>query len=168
MGIIVPEAILPSKIGISNVYISFAQENIMVSKNNSDSWRINTNYNIFNDESKINGTNIRLPIEVNTSNIAEGVYSILYTQLKTIYPGSQDVITSKYPCGMTEEQFLYGSGIMKNASDYIAAHLGTPGINVLEDAYTLAENNFGITGLATDEINNLQTILNGMVAQQPT
>ena len=50
MGIIVPEAILPSKIGISNVYISFAQENILVSKSYNNTWRVNTNYNIFNDD----------------------------------------------------------------------------------------------------------------------
>ena len=92
MGIIVPEAILPSKIGISNVYISFAQENILVSKSYNNTWRVNTNYNIFNDESKVDGTNIRIPIEVNSSNITEGVYSILYTELKNRYPNSQDII----------------------------------------------------------------------------
>jgi hypothetical protein len=163
MGIIVPEAILPSKIGISNVYISFAQENIMVSKNNSDSWRINTNYNIFNDESKINGTNIRLPIEVNTSNITEGVYSILYTQLKTIYPGSQDVITSKYPCGMTEQEYTRGQNLMKTVSEYISQHLGSSNIEALENAYENVENNFIITGPATNELNTLETLYNNFI-----
>jgi len=95
MGIIVPEATLPMGITLSNVYMSFSGEAIYVSSG-SGLYNINGIYKVFKDETKTPDTNIRIPISATINDIKDkDVYTILYTQLKTIYPGSQDVITTQ-------------------------------------------------------------------------
>ena len=162
MGILVPEAILPMGVSLSNVYMSFSGENIYVSSG-SGQYNIHANYKVFKDETKIPDTNIRIAISASLDDIKDkDVYSILYTELKTIYPGSQDIITYKYPTGMTEQEFVRGTELMKTVSDYISQHLGN-NIETLENAYQNVENVFGITGPATDELNTLETVYNSFI-----
>jgi hypothetical protein len=89
MGIFVPEANLPMGITVSNVYMSFSGEVIYTVPLNGQ-YRINTYYKVYKDELKQPDTNIRIPINVQVSDISVGVYSILYSELKTIYSNNID------------------------------------------------------------------------------
>jgi hypothetical protein len=89
MGIFVSEANLPMGITISNVYMSFSGEVIYTVPANGQ-YRINTYYKVYKDELKQPDTNIRIPINVEVSDINQSVYSILYSELKTIYPNNID------------------------------------------------------------------------------
>ena len=89
MGIFVPEAILPMGITVSNVYMSFSGEVIYTVPANGQ-YRINTYYKVYKDELKQPDTNIRIPINVQVSDINQSVYSILYSELKTIYSNNID------------------------------------------------------------------------------
>jgi hypothetical protein len=89
MGIFVSEANLPMGITISNVYMSFSGEVIYTVPANGQ-YRINTYYKVYKDELKQPDTNIRIPINVEVSDINQSVYSILYNDLKTIYPNNID------------------------------------------------------------------------------
>jgi hypothetical protein len=89
MGIFVPEANLPMGITISNVYMSFSGEVIYTVPLNGQ-YRINTYYKVYKDELKQPDTNIRIPINVQVSDINQSVYSILYSELKTIYSNNID------------------------------------------------------------------------------
>jgi len=89
MGILVPEANLPMGITISNVYMSFSGEVIYTVPLNGQ-YRVNTYYKVYKDELKQPDTNIRIPINVQVSDINQGVYSILYSELKTIYSNNID------------------------------------------------------------------------------
>jgi hypothetical protein len=163
MGILVPEASIPMGISLSNVYMSFTSENIYVCSG-SGKYNINSYYKIFKDQTKIPDTNIRIPISVTIDDIKDrDVYSILYSELKTIYSGSQDIIEYKYPCGMTEQEYTRGQNLMKTVSEYISQHLGSSNIEALENAYQNVENNFIITGPATNELNTLETLYNNFI-----
>jgi hypothetical protein len=89
MGILVPEANLPMGITVSNVYMSFSGEVIYTVPMNGQ-YNINTHYKVYKDETKQPDTNIRVPIAVQLSNISVGVYTLLYENLKQIYPDSID------------------------------------------------------------------------------
>lgn len=166
MGVIIPEATLPSQIKVSNVYASFSNENILVFNNNNGSWRVASNYKLFSDPAKTNGTDIRIPIEVNTSNIATGVYYILYQKIKEIYPGSIDVLyTETFPSAsevvpdkMTNEEYEFGIQTLNEASSRLQTR---PELQVLYDA---AETNFGINGPATEQMTALRNALDGYIA----
>lgn len=94
MGILVPEAILPMGITLSNVYMSFSGETVYVNPRlPGNVYRINTSYRIYLDPSKEKGTNISIPMTVTVNDIGrDTIFGILYTELKTIYPGSEDVL----------------------------------------------------------------------------
>lgn len=166
MGVIIPEATLPSQIKVSNVYASFSNENILVFNNNNGSWRVSSNYRLFSDQTKTNGADIRIPIEVNTTNISVGVYSILYQKIKDIYPDSIDVIYTEtlptasevVPDKMTIEEYEFGIQTLNEASSRLQAQ---PELQVLYDA---AETNFGINGPATEQMTALRNALDGYIA----
>jgi hypothetical protein len=90
MGIFVPEANLPMGITVSNVYMSFSGEVIYTVPANGQ-YRINTYYKVYKDETKNPDTNIRVPIGVLIDSIiGRDVYTVLYDELKQIYPSSID------------------------------------------------------------------------------
>jgi hypothetical protein len=89
MGILVPEANLPMGITVSNVYMSFSGE-VIYTVPTSGQYRVNTYYKVYKDELKQPDTNIRIPINVQVSDINQSVYSILYSELKTIYSNNID------------------------------------------------------------------------------
>jgi hypothetical protein len=89
MGILVPEATLPMGITVSNVYMSFSGE-VIYTIPTSGQYRVNTYYKVYKDELKQPDTNIRIPINVQVSDISVGVYTSLYENLKQIYPESVD------------------------------------------------------------------------------
>lgn len=92
MGIIVPEAILPSSnISVSNVYMSFSGETVQVFKNPYTSdYILRSNYRVFSNPNKIPDTNIRETITIPYTDIGQGPFTVLYTALKEMYPGSED------------------------------------------------------------------------------
>jgi hypothetical protein len=93
MGIIIIDGTLPSGVPISNVYASFSDEPVYTSQMGENAWRINSFYNIFNDSSKSNGSNIRVNLATTTSNISDGSpYFFLYEALKIVYPNNVDSI----------------------------------------------------------------------------
>jgi hypothetical protein len=171
MGIFVPEAVLSSKIAVSNVYMSFDQEIITVMKCGNGTWRIASNYKIFNDDTKANGTNIKIPIEVNTTDITSGVYTNLYDELKTLYPGSTDIITTFSLVDPTAEPEVvkrttdetdFGSNVMARAEQYL---LVNPTDYEFQNVYNIAEQNFYGDGLAsTTELNQILQLLNSNVS----
>lgn len=92
MGIIVPEATLPSGIKVSNVYISFSGELVYVYPRNEGKYTISSHYKVYTDSTKNLGSNIKIPISVLEDNIrGRDVYSILYENLKKIYGGTMDI-----------------------------------------------------------------------------
>jgi len=90
MGIFVPEANLPMGITVSNVYMSFSGE-VIYTVPMSGQYNVNTYYKVYKDETKIPDTNIRIPTGVLVDSIVgRDVYTILYENLKQIYPDSVD------------------------------------------------------------------------------
>jgi hypothetical protein len=99
MGILVTGT-LPSGISVSNVYVSFADETIMTrSIPSANTFGVTACYRVFSDPSKVNGCNIRAPIQVVLSNsqIGDSIYGHLYAQLKTIFPDSTDYHENSVP-----------------------------------------------------------------------
>ena len=106
MGIFVPEAVLPSGIALSNVYMSFAGECIYTNqtppgidprtnKPRTEKYQINSFYNIYKDRqaAKTQGpSNIRLNMTCPLVKIEDDPYTVLYNGLKTLYPSSVDII----------------------------------------------------------------------------
>jgi hypothetical protein len=96
MGIIVPEATLPSSnITVSNVYMSFSGEAIQTFKQPyTGDYVLSSNYRVFSNSSKQPWTNIIEPLMVPYSNLEQGVFTVLYTALKEMYPGSEDSLVN--------------------------------------------------------------------------
>jgi hypothetical protein len=92
MGIIVPEAVLPSSnIAVSNVYMSFSGEAIETIKHPyTGDYYLSSKYKVFSNPTKEPGTNIIEPLMIPYSNLDQGVFTVLYTALKEMYPGAQD------------------------------------------------------------------------------
>ena len=91
MGIIVPEATLPSGIKVSNVYMSFSGSMVYVEpKYPNDIYTVRSNYKVFKDETKQLDTNISIPFAIQVNDISVGVYISLYENLKQVYPSSID------------------------------------------------------------------------------
>lgn len=92
MGIIVPEAILPtSNIAVSNVYMSFSGETLQIFKNPyTNEYILGSNYKVFSNSDKITDTNIKESIAAPYTDLEQGPFTVLYSKLKEMYPGSQD------------------------------------------------------------------------------
>ena len=99
MGILVPEAILPSSnIAVSNVYISFSGETVQIFKNRlNGEYILTSNYRVFSNPDKIPATNITECITVLYTDLDQGVFTVLYTALKEMYPGSEDSLVNYAP-----------------------------------------------------------------------
>jgi len=179
MGILVPDATIPMGLTLSNVYMSFTGEQISIYPVlGSNIFIINTNYRIYKDSTKRHETNIRIAIQVETSNISSGVYVILYDKLKVLYPGSTDVFDPEIvptvsssntliippparPDGMSETQYTYWTDLLSRVSVYIE---NNPGNTELEDAYNSAENSF-LVMLSSDTttLTTLETLYNSLI-----
>lgn len=99
MGILVPEASLPNGITVNNVYMSFASEVIYIHPRNADGSRhVTSNYRIFRDYTKTPYSDMRFPISVTvTSDPYENVHDLLYSELRQMYPGSEDSLVNSTP-----------------------------------------------------------------------
>ena len=92
MGILVADGILPSKVHVSNVYMSFSGQIVFTFQNPSNNtWVVSSKYRVFSDETKVNGSDICIELSVETPNISDASgYSLLYQKLKEQYQGAQD------------------------------------------------------------------------------
>jgi hypothetical protein len=171
MGILVPEAYLPMGVTVSNVYMSFSGE-VIYTVPRSGQYNVNTYYKVYKDETKQPDTNIRIPISVLVSNIVgRDVYTILYDELKTLYPGSTDIITtfslvdpSAEPevLKRTIDETEFGSNVLARAEQYL---LVNPTDYEFQNVYNIAEQNFYGDGIAsTTEMNQILQLLNSNVS----
>jgi hypothetical protein len=94
MGILVPEALLPNGITVSNVYMSFASEVVYFHPRNMDgSYQITSQYRVYKDSTKNPESDIKFPVSVTVTSISNNsVHDLLYNQLKTFYNGYTDSI----------------------------------------------------------------------------
>jgi hypothetical protein len=93
MGILVTDGILPSGIPISNVYMSFSGSVMYVEPKREDTYHVRAICKAFKDSStKPVNPDITFSVETQVTNIDSGVYSILYAQLKDMFPNSIDVL----------------------------------------------------------------------------
>jgi hypothetical protein len=166
MGIIVPEAVLPSSnIAVSNVYMSFGGYAVNVFKEPVTSeHKINSTYSVYSNPEKVPPTNITESLLVPYSNLEQGVYTILYENLKQLYPGSVDVLDvppSTCPEGMTEEQYAHWRTLVNDVSNYISEH---PGNDELESAYNAVEISF-LEQRSSDTTNlvHLETLYTALI-----
>ena len=93
MGILVKNATLPGGIQVSNVYMSFFEESIIIqSIPVASNFMVSASYRVFADPSKTQGSNIRLPMVLVLSQrqAEKNPYTYLYTELKKLYPDSSD------------------------------------------------------------------------------
>jgi len=99
MGIIVPEALLPSSnISVSNVYMSFSGEAVQTLKHPyTGEYVLSSYYRVFSNPMKQPDTNIREALMVPYSNLEQGVFTVLYMALKEMYPGSEDSLVNYAP-----------------------------------------------------------------------
>jgi hypothetical protein len=108
MGIIVPEALLASSnIAVSNVYMSFSGEAVQTIKHPyTGGYVISSNYRVFSNPTKQPSTNIVEPLMVPYSNLDQGVFTVLYTALKDMYPGSEDSLVNYTPAPVTPDPMV--------------------------------------------------------------
>jgi hypothetical protein len=92
MGILVPNCTLPNGIEVSNVFMCFTGENVIVGKDISgNAYSVTSNYRVYKDSSRSGPNIIRCDIMVDgISNISQSPYTYLYNSLKTSYPGAID------------------------------------------------------------------------------
>ena len=105
MGIIVPEAVLPVGIKVSNVYMSFSGESITVfPRDMSGNYQIGSQYKVYKDATRTPYSNIKFPLTVTAVSIDDkSPYDILYEELKKLYPGSEDIIEVPTPVEPNDE-----------------------------------------------------------------
>lgn len=93
MGIFVNSGVMPSGLTLSNVYISFNMEPVIVFPKNSfglteSNLMVKSRYRVYTDPEKSNGSNIQEEICVETTDIRRPIYDILYEELSIMYPDS--------------------------------------------------------------------------------
>lgn len=93
MGIFVNSGVMSSGVSISNVYLSFNMEPVIVFPKNSfglteSNFMVKCRYRVYNDPEKSTGWNIEEEICVETTDIRRPIYDILYEQLTLMYPDS--------------------------------------------------------------------------------
>jgi hypothetical protein len=97
MGILVPEATLPSGFTLSNVYMSFSHEPVYISPTGPDRCQIYSYYKVWADVEKSKPSDIRILLTVQGADSSLSAYTVLYDALKEQYPGSEDVSNPEPP-----------------------------------------------------------------------
>jgi hypothetical protein len=129
MGILVPEATLPSGIKISNVYMSFSGEVVFVSQvmgttgppktiqekyNKNHQWQISSHYKVYPKKPQLGSdSNIRVPFATVVPIISQSPYDYLYTALMKQYPSSiEDIETWQIPVPPTSNLVVANSTLV--------------------------------------------------------
>jgi len=90
MGILVPEATLPSGITLSNVYMSFSGEAVFIGPTGPGRCQVYSYYKVWPDVEKTKPSDIRILLTVQEADPSVSAYTVLYDALKEQYPGSVD------------------------------------------------------------------------------
>jgi hypothetical protein len=93
MGIFVKSGVTSSGIILSNVYISFNMEPVIVFSKNSfglteSNFMVKSRYKVYTNPEKTSKSDIQEEISVETTDIRRPIYDILYEELITMYPDS--------------------------------------------------------------------------------
>jgi hypothetical protein len=102
MGILVPEATLPSGFTLSNVYMSFSHEPVYISPMGPSRCQIYSYYKVWADVEKSKPSDIRILLTVQGADSSLSAYTVLYDALKEQYPGSEDVSNPEPPPPLQE------------------------------------------------------------------
>lgn len=89
---------LPSGVQLSNVYISFSDESIYVRPNDiNGTVEYTICYKVFASPSKEGGHICRVPFQVAipVEEDTKRAYDVIYVHLKSLWPGSTDVLEKK-------------------------------------------------------------------------
>jgi hypothetical protein len=89
MGILVSEATLPSGIQVSNVYMSFSDEPVYMSRL-PDGYQVYSYYKVWSNSLRDKPADIRILLTIKSPNADNSVHSILYDGLKQLYPNYTD------------------------------------------------------------------------------
>jgi hypothetical protein len=93
MGIIVPEAVLPNGITVSNVYMCLPSTIFYFPRSGDGSYQIGSQYKVYKDSTKIPTSDITFPITVTVSSVSNtSAHELLYEELKKTYNGYTDSI----------------------------------------------------------------------------
>jgi len=93
MGILVPQATLPSGIVLTNVYMTFTGEVLYVNKLPSGLYMIRCFYRVYKDyASRTQQPNVRVEASVTVQDPSDNPFKMLYDVLKAQYPGATDVL----------------------------------------------------------------------------
>ena len=93
MGILVPQATLPSGIVLSNVYMTFTGEVLYVTKLQTGMYLIRCFYRVYKDyASRSQQPNVRIEASVSVQDPNDNPFKMLYDALKAQYPGATDVL----------------------------------------------------------------------------
>lgn len=95
MGIQVPSCTLPNGIEVSNVFMCFTGQKVIVEKDlTGNAYGIVSSYRVYKDSSRTGPNIITCDIKVDgIVNVTESPYKYLYDSLKSTYPGSVDEIS---------------------------------------------------------------------------
>lgn len=93
MGIFVNSGVASSGIILSNVYISFNMEPVIVFSKNSfglteSNFMVKSRYSVYTNPEKTSRPDIQEEICVETTDIRRPIYDILYEELIAMYPDS--------------------------------------------------------------------------------
>jgi hypothetical protein len=163
MGILVPEATLPSGIKLSNVYMSFAGEVVFVSQlinamgppptvqdkfSKKHQWQISSHYKVYPKKSQMGtDSNIRVPFSNVVSVIDRSPYDYLYTALMRQYPNSAaDIDTWQVQVAPTSNLVIANSTLVSlykdinsDSKSYIIEP-GTSNLTLTVDAFQQVSN----------------------------
>jgi hypothetical protein len=93
MGIIVPEAVLPNGITVSNVYMCIPSTINFFPRSGDGSYMIGSQYKVYKDSTKMPKSDITFPISVTVQSVSNiSPHELLYEELKKKYPLCQDSI----------------------------------------------------------------------------
>jgi hypothetical protein len=163
MGILVPEATLPSGIKLSNVYMSFTGEVVFVSQvmnatgppttiqskyNKNHQWQISSHYKVYPKKSQMGtDSNIRVPFSNIVTVIDRSPYDYLYAALMRQYPDSTaDIDTWQVAVPPTSNLVVANSTLVSlykdlnsDSKSYIIKP-GTSNLTLTVDAFSQLSN----------------------------
>lgn len=92
MGILVKQGTLPDGFQVSNVYMCFREEVIYITRGKKPKYIIDSYYKIYPNNDLKSSYDIRVPIQVHTNDISQGIYTYLYNEMNKFYPNSINML----------------------------------------------------------------------------
>ena len=93
MGLIVPEAVLPNGITVSNVYMCIPSTIYYFPRSGDGSYQIGSQYKVYKDSTKMPKSDITFPISITVQSVSNiSPHELLYEELKKTYNGYTESI----------------------------------------------------------------------------